>query len=146
MPAPAPASRANVVFYDGVCAMCNGLVRFILERDPEGRFCFAPLQSEAARQALRRHGRTAEDLDTMYLITDYRQSGERLFARSDAIVETLRRLGGIWGIFGWLRLLPASWRDFAYGLIVKNRYGTFGKFDACPLPPPEWRDRFLAYD
>ena len=134
----------NLVFYDGVCAMCNGVVRFILERDPAGAFCFTPLQSEAARRTLERHGRRADDLDTMYLITGYEQADERLFARSDAVVESLRRLGGLWTLFGWLRFLPRSWRDAAYALIVKNRYRTFGKYESCPLAPPQWRTRFLA--
>lgn len=146
MPAVPSTTGRNVVFYDGVCAMCNGAVRFILERDPDGRFCFTPLQSAAARRALLRHGRQPDDLDTMYLITGYQQADERLFARSDAIVETLRRLGGLWSILGWLRFLPVSWRDFVYGLLVKNRYRTFGKYDSCPLAPPEWRERFIGLE
>lgn len=140
------AAGRNLVFYDGVCAMCNGIVRFILERDPAGTFCFTPLQGEAARRTLERHGRRADDFDTMYLITGYGQADERLFARSDAVVETLRRMDGFWSLLGWLRLLPRSWRDAVYALIVKNRYRTFGKYDSCPVPRPEWRTRFLDLD
>ena len=139
-----PASSGkDLVFYDGVCAMCNGLVRFVLERDSEARFSFAAVQSDLARHTLQRYGRNPDDLDTMYLITNYRQPGEHLFARSDALLETMRRLGGFWSVFSILRFLPVAWRDFAYGLIVKNRYRTFGKYDSCPMPPTEWRGRFI---
>jgi predicted DCC family thiol-disulfide oxidoreductase YuxK len=34
-------------------------------------------------------------------------------------------------------------RDFGYGLVVGARYRLFGRYDACPLPPPQHRDRFL---
>jgi predicted DCC family thiol-disulfide oxidoreductase YuxK len=136
-------SGKDIVFYDGVCAMCNGFVRFILERDPAGRFRFAPLQGEAARRALQRHGWNAADLDTMHLLTGFEQPGERLFSKSDAVLETLRRIGGVWTLASWLKIFPAALRDFVYGLVVKNRYRTFGKYDSCPLAPPEWRARFI---
>lgn len=123
--------------------MCNGFVRFVLSRDPLGRFRFAPLQSEAARRALLRHGRNADDLDTMYLIADYEQPSERVFAKSAAVVETCRRLGGAWTLLGLLRFVPSPLRDFAYGLVVRFRYRMFGKYDSCPLAPPKWRERFL---
>jgi predicted DCC family thiol-disulfide oxidoreductase YuxK len=123
--------------------MCNGVVRFILERDPAGRFHFAPLQSDLARQVLRRHGRNASDLDTMYLVANYERTPERVFERSAAVVEVWRRLGGPWKLLGWLRFVPAPLRDFVYGLIVKSRYRIWGKYESCPLPAPEWRGRFV---
>lgn len=124
--------------------MCNGIVRFILKRDPDGRFRFAPLQSDVARQALKRHGCDPEDLDTMYLLTAFQQADERVFARSSAVLEACRRMGGVWAMVSWLRILPAPVRDFAYGLVVKNRYRLFGKHDSCPLAPPQWRERFIG--
>ena len=36
------------MFYDGVCALCNRTVTFLLERDRAGVFRFAPLQGELA--------------------------------------------------------------------------------------------------
>jgi len=132
-----------VVFYDGVCAMCNGFVRFILPRDPNGQFCIVALQSEAARRLLQRHGRVPDALDTLYLMIGYQTADERVLDNSSAVLETLRRLGGIWAIVSWLRLVPTPIRDFAYHLIVRNRYRIFGKYDNCPLAPPQWRGRFI---
>jgi len=135
-----------VIFYDGVCAMCNGFVRFILPRDPDGQFRFVALQSDTARRLLQRHGRTPDAIDTMYLMTGYQTADERVVGNSSAVLETLRRLGGIWTIVSWLRIVPAPIRDFVYGLIVKNRYRIFGKYDTCPLAPPQWRGRFMEDD
>jgi predicted DCC family thiol-disulfide oxidoreductase YuxK len=39
-----PRSDRPVVLFDGVCNLCNGVVRFIVARDPAARFRFAPLQ------------------------------------------------------------------------------------------------------
>lgn len=133
-----------VVLYDGVCAMCNAIVRFVLRRDPDGHFRFVALQSESARQLLQRHGRVANDLDTMYLMTGYGGGDERLLEKSSAAIETLRRLGGLWRAAVLLRIVPAPIRDFAYALIVRNRYRLFGRYDYCPLTPPQWRARFLT--
>jgi predicted DCC family thiol-disulfide oxidoreductase YuxK len=135
-----------VLFYDGVCAMCNGIVRFILPRDRDAHFCFVALQSDAGRRLLQRHGCTPDELDTMYLMTGYQGPDERLLKKSDALLETLRRLGGIWRIISWLRIVPTRSRDFVYSLIVKNRYRVFGKYDSCPMAPPEWRERFIRDD
>ena len=41
----APVER--VVLFDGVCNLCNGLVQFIIRRDPHARFKFAPMTSFA---------------------------------------------------------------------------------------------------
>jgi predicted DCC family thiol-disulfide oxidoreductase YuxK len=136
-------SGKTLVLYDGVCAMCNGFVRFVLKHDPASRFIFAPLQSDVARDTLQRHGHEAHDLDTMYLISDFRTSQERVFSRSAAVLETFRRIGGAWGLLAMLRYTPAALRDLVYALIVRNRYRIFGKYDSCPLPPPEWQGRFV---
>ena len=44
-------------------------------------------------------------------------------------------------------LRPRTLRDFlakeGEPVIARTRYRVFGKFETCPLPPAEWRDRFL---
>ena len=41
----------HVLFYDGVCAMCNGIVKYMLRVDEGHVFHFAPLQGETAELA-----------------------------------------------------------------------------------------------
>ncbi len=126
-----------------MCGLCNRFNRLVLRRDAERRFQFASLQSAFARTALARHGREARDLDTLYVLVEAGTAGERLFDRSDAVLYVLRRLRGL----GWLAtvggLLPSRVRDAAYGVVVRNRYRLFGRYDACPLPPAEERARFI---
>ncbi|HZH02738.1 MAG TPA: DCC1-like thiol-disulfide oxidoreductase family protein [Myxococcaceae bacterium] len=41
------ASDSDILFYDGGCGLCHRAVRFVLARDPAGRFRFAPLGGSA---------------------------------------------------------------------------------------------------
>ena len=82
-----------VVLYDGVCGLCNRLVRFILRRDPAGLFQFASLQSAMAADILARHGADAGDLDTVYVVVNRGGEAEELLARSEAAIFILMHLG-----------------------------------------------------
>lgn len=138
------AGSGPIVLYDGVCALCNGLVRFILARDPAGTFRFASLQGDVARATLARHNRNPDALGTLVVVLDPGGAGERLLDRSTAALFILRRLSGVWSAFAVaITLVPRPLRDVAYAVVARTRYRTFGKYDACPLPPPGVRDRFL---
>ena len=133
-----------IILYDGVCGLCNRLNQFVLRRDPEGEFRFASLQSPFAGRILARHGTNPQDLDTVYVVANYELPEEHLLARSDAIAFVLTQLGGIWKFLGlFLQLLPRFLRDRAYGVVARNRYRVFGRFETCMVPSPENRDRFL---
>jgi predicted DCC family thiol-disulfide oxidoreductase YuxK len=139
-----PFSAPPVLLYDGVCGLCNRLVRFVLRRDPGGRFRFASLQSGLAASILVRHGADRSDLDTMYLLLCDQRLGEKLVARSDAALAVLLQLGGVWRVLGTiLRIFPKGLRDKGYGWIARNRYRIFGKYDSCPLVDQQYRSRFL---
>ncbi len=132
-----------VILYDGVCGLCNRLVQFVLKRDKRDRFRFASLQSEFASSLLQRHGRDPRDLDTVYVVVEYAQPTERLLARSNAILFLLKELGGIWRLAALVKILPLTMRDGIYKLVAQNRYRVFGKYDACMLPEPKHRAKFL---
>jgi predicted DCC family thiol-disulfide oxidoreductase YuxK len=139
-----PRTETNpIVLYDGVCGLCNRLTQFILKHDTQDRFLFASLQSDLAARLLKRHGRDAHDLDTVYVVVDYEQPGERLLARSDAILHIASELGGIWSFAKAGRLLPKVIRDALYKIVARNRYRVFGKFESCMLPEPKHRTKFL---
>jgi predicted DCC family thiol-disulfide oxidoreductase YuxK len=134
----------TVVLYDGVCGLCNRLNQFLLKRDSQDRFRFASLQSDVAAQLLQRHGTNAIDLDTVYVVADYRTANERLLARSDAVLHALKQLGGMWSFAAAAgRILPKPLRDAFYTVVAVNRYRVFGKFDVCLMPDERYRAKFL---
>jgi predicted DCC family thiol-disulfide oxidoreductase YuxK len=129
----------GLVFYDGLCGLCDRTVQFLLRRDPAQRLKFAPLQGETARQ------RTdlPSELRSMVFIAQPGTAQEKIYFRSEAALRLLDHVGGWWRIVSWLRLLPRPVRDWGYDVIARRRYRWFGKFDSCRVPAPEFRERFL---
>jgi predicted DCC family thiol-disulfide oxidoreductase YuxK len=125
-----------VVYFDGVCGLCNRFVDFGVRFDRQRRLRFAPIQGETAAQRLR------SDLATDPTTIVLEENGNLRF-RSDAILRILHHLGGGWRLLGVLRIIPRPLRDVIYDWIARNRYSWFGKRDTCRLPTPEERDAFL---
>jgi predicted DCC family thiol-disulfide oxidoreductase YuxK len=136
-----------LLLYDGVCALCNGVVQFLMKHDSQDRFCYAPLQSGLGREVLARFDIHAFP-DGVMLLTDALTPTEHLYQRSDAVAEALQRLSppsGMWRLAGRvLRLVPRPLRDWGYGIVARFRYRLFGRYDTCPIPPPEQRSRLLG--
>jgi predicted DCC family thiol-disulfide oxidoreductase YuxK len=133
-----------LLLYDGVCALCNGVVQFFLTHDHQEKLRYAPLQSTLGREIL---GRFAiRDLpDGVMLLTDALTPAERLSRRSDAVAAALGLLERPWSLLGRLvTLIPRRLREFGYGVIARLRYRLFGRYDTCPIPPPDQRRRLLG--
>jgi predicted DCC family thiol-disulfide oxidoreductase YuxK len=129
-----------ILFYDGVCGLCDRLVQFVLRRDRRARFRFAALQSDVATQTLGHFGKDPEDLDTMYALTD----DGRLLQKGRAILYVVRQLGLPWSILGVFSILPTVVIDWFYDRVANNRYRIWGKRDSCRLPSGDERARFLG--
>lgn len=138
----APADK-RLVLYDGVCALCNRWVEFILRRDRRDRFRFAALQSDGARALLTAHGRDPDALDTVVVVVGPGTDRERLLTRSSAGLHILASLGGVYRLAALGRLVPRPVRDWVYDRIARSRYERYGKYDACPVPAPEHRHKFV---
>jgi predicted DCC family thiol-disulfide oxidoreductase YuxK len=128
----------NIVPFDGVCNLCNGLVRFVIKHDRKGEIRFASLQSEYGNKLQARIGPGTRDSDTIV----YSRKGIYFF-RSDAVLNILKDMGGTWGIFYILRIVPRFFRDFVYKVVAANRYRIFGKRETCMVPGPKIKERFL---
>ena len=139
-----PSSSDPILLYDGICGLCNRLVQFVVRHDQADVFRLASLQSPLAAETLARHSTTAAALDTFYVVVGAGQPGQYLLARFQAVVFLLEKLGGPWkSLARLLRFVPRPLGDLLYHLIARNRYRMFGKFDACPLPDPRHRHKFL---
>jgi predicted DCC family thiol-disulfide oxidoreductase YuxK len=134
-----PSVDGPVVLYDGTCGLCDRSVQLILRHDRRGRFRFAALQSDTGRALLARHGLPVDALDTVVLVED-----GHAWTKSGAALRIARRMDAPWPALSTLRLVPRPVRDFFYDRVAKSRYRIFGRVDACMLPPPEVRARFLS--
>ncbi len=130
----------RVVLFDGVCNLCNATVNFLIDHDRRRRLRFAAVQSDAAAALLARLGHTpvAGDPDSILFV-----EGGRVYQRSTAALRIARHLSLPWKLgYVWV-IVPRPLRDLVYKWIARNRYRWFGKRDACRVPTPELKERFL---
>ena len=136
-PVSTPDLPDGLILFDGVCVFCSRWVRFVIARDAEARFRFLPIQSEQGRDLAARLGVNPDVPETNVVVMD-----GRALMKSDAALSVLGVLKGVrW--LGALRHVPRWMRDPLYDLIARNRYAIFGRTEACMVPGPEERARFL---
>ncbi len=126
-----------VIFFDDVCIMCNTFVNLMLRVDRRQQFLFAPLRGETAAKLLP----PLPDDPTKWSMVYVDERG--IHDQSDASLEVYRRLGGLWWLLSLARFIPRGIRNPIYRVIARNRYRWFGKRDACRIPSPGERARFL---
>jgi predicted DCC family thiol-disulfide oxidoreductase YuxK len=130
----------GLILFDGVCVLCSGWVRFVIERDKAERFRFVPIQSPYGTALATRFGISSDNPETNAVVL-----GGRAWFKSDAAIAVLSSLPHL----GWVRLLrpvPRLLRDWVYDLIARNRYRWFGRTDSCLMPTPELMRRFPDAD
>ena len=130
----------NILLFDGVCNLCNGLVRFIIRIDRHTRIKFAPLQADSQHivNLLEKFDPVPVDMETVIYI-----SGNKIFFKSSAILHVLKDIGGLWRLLYVFIIVPRVIRDLFYIQIARSRYLIFGKRDSCMVPIPEIKDRFI---
>ena len=126
-----------IIYYDGLCGLCDRFVQFVLKRDLAGLYRFAPLQGTTARERL------PEPPDPGALQTVVLEAAGRFRVRSDAALAILTGLGGWWRAAALFRAIPRFLRDAVYDLIARHRSRWFGRREACRVPAPAERERFL---
>ena len=127
-----------IIFFDGVCNLCNSSVQFILKKDVNNVFLFSSLQSDAAKDILLQYNLENFDLSSIILL----ENGV-IYQKSTAILKIAKRLKGIYKYTYVFIIVPKFIRDSVYSLIAKKRYKWFGKRDSCMVPTKEIKFRFL---
>ncbi len=128
----------KIIYFDGICNLCNWSVRFIYKYDKYSVFLFSSLQSEYSEKHLLHFiGPDRRNESIIY------QDHHVYYTKSDAVLNILKEMGGIWSTFYVFKIIPKNTRDRIYDLIAKNRYRWFGKKDRCMIPPAESKGRFL---
>lgn len=128
----------KIILFDGVCNLCNGAITFIIKRDKNDVFRYAPLQSEVGKNLAKKHEIDLVKVDSIILVTD-----QSAVAKSTAALRIAKHLSGGWPLLAVFFILPTFLRNAVYDFIARNRYKWFGKKDACMIPTPELKSKFL---
>jgi predicted DCC family thiol-disulfide oxidoreductase YuxK len=127
-----------IIFFDGVCNLCNSSVNFIIERDKKNIFHFASLQSKAAKDILGEKYPKSGTFDTILYLEN-----NKLYTYSTAILRIGKKLPFPYPLLYFFIIVPPFLRNYIYGIISRNRYKWFGKKDQCMIPTPEQKAKFL---
>jgi predicted DCC family thiol-disulfide oxidoreductase YuxK len=139
LPLPVDPREHPIVLFDGVCSLCEGVVRFSITRDPDARLRFTPLQSELGRMLLQHYGFDLGSIDAVVLV-----DADGAHDRSTAVLRLAGHLRAPWRWLGRpLLWIPRRLRDVVYDFVARHRFHWFGRRDACLVPTPELRARFL---
>lgn len=128
-----------IILFDGVCNLCDGTVRFVIDHDKHDRFRFAALQSDTGKMLVRARGIDTSEVDSIILI----EPGVAYYTKSAAALEIAKNFGGAWKLLAVFEWVPPPIRNWVYDRVAKNRYKWFGKKDACMVPNEELKARFL---
>ncbi|WP_061232780.1 thiol-disulfide oxidoreductase DCC family protein [Leptospira noguchii] len=127
-----------IVFFDGICNLCNFVVLFFLDRNQKGNLKFASLQSMAAERILGNKVGLNDSPSSVLFLED-----GILYQKSNAILKISAYLCFPWNLLPLFRWVPVCFRDFIYDWIARNRYRWFGKLETCRIPDPSLKRRFL---
>lgn len=128
----------NLVLYDGVCKFCNSSIQFILDHERNQKLSFTPLQSDLGQSLLQQHGLASDYTDSLIYI-----SNGQMLTHSSAAFRIASFLKFPWQWISIFRIFPVFITDFFYNLVAKHRYRIMGQADACMVPTPSTKGRFL---
>lgn len=127
-----------IVLFDGVCNLCNSAVQFIIRHDKKNTFMFTSLQSDTGKKLLAQYDLPLNELNSFILIEN-----NKAYTRSSGALRVIKKLKGLWPLLYGFIIVPKFIRDGVYNWVGRNRYRWFGKQDACMIPTPQLKARFL---
>ena len=117
----------SVLFYDGVCHLCNGLIQFIIRHERNKNLKFSSLQSNFAKSQLQKKYTT--DLNTVVF---YDAKKQVFLVKSRAVIAVFKVMGGIWSFNAFLlQLFPLFIANKVYDFVASHRYQWFGQSNVC---------------
>ncbi len=131
-------AESAIIFFDGVCNLCNGAVQFIIKRDHREAFKFASLQSDFAKETLSGSALKVTHGDSLVLL----ENG-KLYEQSTAVLRIAKKLPGLWPLLYAFIIVPPFLRNAIYRWVARHRYQWFGKQNQCWVPTPALKSRFL---
>lgn len=130
--------QSPIIFFDGVCNLCNNFVQLIIRNDRQEKFLFSPIQSDFARKFLLENKFNGQDSDSVILFID-----GSFYTKSNAALRIAKSMNGLWPLFWIFIIIPSPIRNWVYDFIARNRLKWFGTRNECMIPSSQNKKRFL---
>ena len=127
----------KIIFYDGLCAMCNRFIRILITLDKKEKFLLAPLQGKNGKILQKKFSKELKGIDSVIFYN------KKVYTKSSAVINILSELGGIYKLAYIFNIIPSFISDSIYDYIARNRFQWFGRLDKCPMPEKKNISRFL---
>ena len=142
--ADGPEPGRNLVLFDSQCVLCDHTMRRLYRWDRQHRLWYASLDGSLAESIRQRIPEFPRRTTSVVLIEHLNEPQERVWYRSEAVLRITRLLPWPWSLLAAASLIPVRWRDTVYLWVAAHRYRWFGQKDACVLPDPAMRERYLG--
>jgi len=129
----------KIILFDGICNLCDAAVQFVIKRDKKDVFRFLAIQSDFGQEIIKFIGIDISKTDSIILY----EPGKAYYHKAEAALKISKELGGIYSLLTIFTLLPKGISNIVYDFIARNRYKWYGKKDACIIPTPAIRAKFL---
>ncbi len=129
----------KLILFDGVCNLCNSSVQYVIKHDKKNQFMFTALQSEVGKEIIEAYNIDTKKTDSILLYTT--ENG--IEYKSTAALKLALQLGFPQSLMSVFFVIPPFIRNWGYDYIAKNRYKWYGKKEACMIPTPELKNKFL---
>ena len=128
-------SYKNIIFYDDNCVLCNHSIQFLIKKDLQNQFVFAPLQGKLAKKSIDLI--YIKKLDSFVVL-----SNGNSYVKGKAIKFIIQNLKTL-SFYKWVLFVPNSILDLVYSFIGKIRYKVFGKSKNCLYLNKNIKNRFI---
>ena len=128
-------SYKNIIFYDDNCVLCNHSIQFLIKKDLQNQFVFAPLQGKLAKKSIDLI--YIKKLDSFVVL-----SNGNSYVKGKAIKFIIQNLKTL-SFYKWVLFIPNSILDLVYYFIGKIRYKVFGKSKNCLYLNKKIKNRFI---
>ena len=128
-------SYKNIIFYDDNCVLCNHSIQFLIKKDLQNQFVFAPLQGKLAKKSIDLI--YIKKLDSFVLL-----SNGNSYVKGKAIKFIIQNLKTL-SFYKWVLFIPNPILDLVYSFIGKIRYKVFGKSKNCLYLNKKIKNRFI---
>ena len=118
----------KVVYFDGVCGLCDWSVNLLVKMDTQKNLKFSSLQGKSGQILL-----SDLKIDLNEFSTVLFKVNDQVYTKSTAVFKIIQSIGGFFKILLIFNLLPTRFNDWLYVKVAKYRYKYFGKLDKCDI-------------
>jgi len=129
----------KIILFDGVCNLCDATVQFLIKRDTKDVFRFVAIQSDLGQDIIKHIGIDISKTDSIILY----EPGTAYYYKAEAALKIGKELGGLYSLLNIFNVVPKALSNSIYDFVARNRYKWYGKRDACMIPTPQMKAKFL---